>query len=135
MRGVIDAATPEAARRPGARRIVGLALRATATVGLAFCVALAVRGIMAVAAVGGGCASGGPYASVQPCPKGTIFLFVGVFGGVLCLITLIGLAASGRFRGGPAWPPNVRLLIPCVSICALVAGVLLGIHAYDAWTR
>jgi len=62
-------------------------------------------GMRAVMAVGGYCASGGPYEIRQPCPDGTGLIVFGIFGGLIGT----GLVVAGTFRGGPklyalAWP-------------------------------
>lgn len=77
---------------------VGVAMTAAA-------ITMAFFGMRAVMAVGGSCASGGPYQVAQPCPDNAWLLFAAFPLGLLGT----GLAALGRLPGGAsltllAWP-------------------------------
>ncbi len=82
---------------PSRRAILGLLVSAF---GLAACVTLLWLGMRAVMAVGGACADGGPYVSVQPCPDGVAMsMMLGIFG-------LFGFGGLGLWAGaliGGSW--------------------------------
>jgi hypothetical protein len=77
--------------------------------GLAACITFLVLGMRAVMDIGGSCASGGPFVSVQPCPDGVpAAMVVGTLG--LFGFGGLGLWAGARIGGGwaalplLAWP-------------------------------
>jgi hypothetical protein len=72
--------------------VVGLVVLAAATVA----VYLAMRDVMAI---GGSCASGGPYEVATPCPKGTSALMVGGFFGWFVGAGMAAIAGT-RLPGG-----------------------------------
>lgn len=77
------------------------------TAGAAACLTLLFRAMRSVMAVGGSCASGGPYAVSTPCPKGVGWLFpVAIWVGIGCVAAV---AACSYRLGVPsiawlAWP-------------------------------
>ena len=89
-------------REPGSGRWGAWLLLYLATAGAAACLALIYRSMRSVMAVGGSCASGGPYAVATPCPKGV--------GWVLPLAIWVGLA---MLAGASA--AAVRLGVPGIA--------------------
>ncbi len=57
------------------------------------------RSMRAVMDIGGACASGGPYVSVQPCPDGT--WMIGAAVPVLILVALVGTGVAVALRAPP----------------------------------
>src|SRR4051794_40100320 len=90
-------------RPPGALpppRLRSVLLLAGGVAGLAMCITLVFLGMRSVMDIGGACADGGPYVSVQPCRAGpTGALLIGMFG----LFLFGGIAMWFGTRVGGIW--------------------------------
>jgi hypothetical protein len=94
-----------AAGQPSPRTI---AFAAVGYFGLAMCITLTFLGMRAVMDIGGACADGGPYVSVQSCPDGaSAGLTLGMFGMFLFggIALVAGTGIGGFWAGTPllAW--------------------------------
>ena len=83
---------------------------------------LAMRSVMAI---GGSCASGGPYQIATPCPHGTgVVMLLGIFGGLIS----IGVYAALGLRAGP----QLTILVWSTLFLSLGWNFLdFGLHAPD----
>jgi hypothetical protein len=123
-----------AAGVPDAQRVNSrIALRSLATfaglAGVTVALVWLYESMRAVMAIGGSCASGGPYVIATPCPHGTALTTVGaIFGGIAmtALYTIYGL------RQGP----RLTLLVWSALFLALGWNFLdFGVHATDSADR
>ena len=89
-------------RRHGARVVGSVA----AVAGFAFCLTLLARAVHSVQAIGGFCASGGPYRIAHHCPKGVAgILPLAIVGGLVCLgLFVLSVGDRGRSVALLAWP-------------------------------
>ncbi len=108
--GGTDGSGVTGAEQPDYRAIAWLLVAAG---GLAACLTLLFLGMRAVMDIGGACASGGPFVSVQPCPDGVPALMVI---GTLGLFGFGGLGLWAGARVGGAWVALPLLAWPALFL-------------------
>jgi hypothetical protein len=89
-------------RTAGSGPSIGRTLGGTVVgaLGLAFCLTLVYLSMRNVMAIGGSCASGGPYVIAQPCPKGSGWMMTGGIFGLFVFAPLLALSSG---RGPQLW--------------------------------